>query len=241
MLSDKAIEEYQIILMRNPSARVFAPLSEAYRKMGLLQQALEICEKGTHYNQDYHSGWVAYGKVLFELKRYEEAVAALSQATGLNKDNILAYKLKALSLIKLNKYANALSCYKHVLFLSPQDAQAQKFIKNWEYLESADYSPQSFAMEDSEENDWLKTSEPAQISAFVEALIVRNELARAETMLRTAITQWPEDTLLNRQLEVVVEFKTDENRSHTEKQLHENKIKKAFFSRLLRRIESVNY
>ena len=65
MFSDKTIEEYQIILMRNPNAKVFAPLAEAYRKMGLLQQALEICERGVKYNPEYPSGLVAYGKKFF--------------------------------------------------------------------------------------------------------------------------------------------------------------------------------
>ena len=134
MLSDKAIEEYQLIIMRNPSAKVFAPLSEAYRKMGLLQQAFDICKQGTKHNPEYPSGLVAYGKVLFELKKFEDAVKAFHSAAELKPDNILAHKLKALSLTKLNNYAGALKAYKNVLLLSPEDKQAQKFIRNWEYV-----------------------------------------------------------------------------------------------------------
>lgn len=237
MLSDKAIEEYQLILLRNPSAKVFAPLAEAYRRMGLLQQALEICEKGVHYNADYPSGLVAYGKVLFEIKKYEEAANMFKKAAKLKPDNILAHKLCALSLSKLNKYADALKVYKQVLYLNPNDMQAQKFIKNWEYLEAKNYSKETFQADDSIEDNWLSTSQPSQISAFVEALIARNELSRAERLLKSSLAQWPQDVLLKKQLSVVQEFRQEEHHESIQTQIENNRFKKTFYSGLLRRVE----
>jgi tetratricopeptide (TPR) repeat protein len=238
MFSDKTIEEYQLLLLRNPSAKIFAPLAEAYRKMGLLQQALEICERGIKYHPDYPSGLVAYGKILFELKKYQEATEAFAKATSLKSDNILAHKLSALSFIKLNKYAEALKSYKHVLFLNPKDPQAIKFVQNWEHTEAPQYSAKTFDVP-TEETDILASSTPQHVSNFIEALISRNEIARAQTFISTALEIWPNTPLLLKQQKAIQEFEREE--SMEEKQLlwRQNQIKKQFLSRLLRRIENV--
>lgn len=237
MFSDKTIEEYQVLLMRNPSSRVFAPLAESYRKMGLLQQALEICEKGIKYNPEYPSGLVAYGKVLFEVNRFEEAAQIFSRASELQTDNILAHKLQALSLSKLGKQKEALRAYKNVLFLNPHDAQARKFVDNWEYLESADYKPEAFNV-DNKEKDLISDSDPIHVAHFVDALIVRNEIARAKSIVETSLHIWPNDPILEKQLEVIAEFATEENRDRQSKALRETSIKKEVLLQLLQRIES---
>jgi tetratricopeptide (TPR) repeat protein len=239
MFSDKTIEEYQQLLLRNPTAKVFAPLAEAYRKMGLLQQALEICERGIKYHPDYPSGLVAYGKILFEMKKYHEATQAFAKATSLKPDNILAHKLSALSFIKLNKFPEALKAYKHVLYLSPKDPQAQKFIENWEYLEAPQYSEKTFAIPPKEEGDLLAQSTPQHVSNFIEALILRNEIKRAQTIISTALEIWPDTPLLLKQRQAIEEFEHEESQEQTKILWQRNQIKKKFLTRLLRRIEHV--
>lgn len=239
MFSDKTIEEYQIILMRNPSAKVFAPLAEAYRKMGLLQQALEICERGIKYNPDYTSGLVAYGKVLFELKKYEEAIDIFEHSTQLKSDNILAYKMKALCQIKVNKYADALKTYKHVQFLNPKDEQAIKFINNWEYTEAEKYSKETFKTQHESDPSLIADSSPAHVAHFIEALVARNEIQRARHIVQTSLDIWPEDEELQKQLELINDYAQEEESYIQQQSLESNLIKKQFLKRLLRRIELV--
>lgn len=239
MFTDKTIEEYQVILMRNPSAKVFAPLAEAYRKMGLLQQALETCERGVKYNPDYPSGLVAYGKILFELKKYEEAVAVFERATNLKSDNILAHKIKALALIKLNKYAEALEAYKYVQFLNPNDEQANKFINNWEYLEAPRYNAETFQTNHETDPSLIAESSPSHVAHFIEALMARNEIDRARQITLTSLEIWPEDTHLQKQLELINEYVHEESVYVHRQSLESNLIKKQFLKRLLRRIELV--
>ncbi len=238
MYSDKTIEEYQLLLMRTPSSRVFAPLAESYRKMGLLQQALEICEKGVKFNPDYPAGLVAYGKVLFEVNRFDEAAQIFGRAAHLQSDSILAHKLKALSLAKLGKHREALQSYKHVLFLSPTDAQAKKYVENWEYLESTDYQASTFEV-DGQEKDLISDSDPIHVSHFVDALIVRNEIARAKSIVETALCIWNNDPFLEKQLAVINEFANDERREKNSKALRQVTVKKDLLMNLLQRIESL--
>lgn len=239
MFSDKTIEEYQLMLLRNPSAKVFAPLAEAYRKMGLLQQALEICEKGVKYNPDYPSGLVAYGKILFEMRKYDEAATYFQKATALKSDNILAHKLNALSLVKLNRYADALKAYKYVLFLNPQDEQAQKFVATWEYVEAPEYSPETFSTANETDRELIGDSTPSHVSAFIDALVARNEVDRARSITMTSLEIWPDDPTLQKQLQVITDHLRDERDEATQKALQRMRIKKQFLERLLRRIELV--
>lgn len=237
MFSDKTIEEYQLILMRNPSAKVFAPLAEAYRKMGLLQQALEISERGVKFHPEYPSGLVAYGKVLFELKKYEESAQVFATATNFKKDNILAHKLRALSLIKINKYHDALAAYKYVLFLNPHDEQAQKFINNWEYLEASQYSATTFTTPAEQDINLLAESNPTHVAHFIEALMARNELERARQITLTSLEIWPEDKILKKQLALLDETAIEEKRLEQKTASVKNSIKKQYLLRLLRRVE----
>lgn len=239
MFSDKTIEEYQLILMRNPNARVFAPLAEAYRKMGLLQQALEICEKGIKYNPDYPSGLVAYGKILFEMKRYDQASSIFSKATSLKADNILAHKLNALCFIKLNKYDQALQTYKKVLFLNANDEQAQKFIADWESLEASRYSKETFNTPVPDERELIVDSSPSHVSNFIEALIARNEMDRARSITQTSLEIWPGHPLLIKQLQLLEDYSREEQSAKVLWELEKAVIKKKFLQRLLRRIELV--
>ena len=236
MLTESTIEEYQKILMRNPSAKVFAPLSEAYRKMGLLQQALEICETGVRHNSEYPSGLVAYGKVLFELENYREAADQFAKASKINPDNLLAKKLQALSLTKMGNHPEALAVYKQVLFLSPSDSAAKKFITKWEYLEAQGYDINTFVVDESVEQSAISNTSPEQISAFVEALIARNELVRAKSMATEALKQWPNDSLLQKQLRVVSDFLSEELAEEDKYQKHVKQVKKQLFERILRRM-----
>ncbi len=237
MFSDKTIEEYQLLLMRNPSSRVFAPLAESYRKMGLLQQALEICEKGVKHNPNYPSGLVAYGKILFELQKFEESAHIFSKAADQQTDNILAHKLHAMSLSKLGRQKEALSAYKKVLFLNPKDSQAQKFINNWQYLEATDYTESGFQV-DGAEKDLISESDPIHVSHFIDALIVRNEIDRAKSIIETSLCIWPADPLLEKQLLLIQELVNDDRSEHQSKNKKEQKIKKDVLQQLLQRIES---
>lgn len=237
MFSDKMLEEYQLLLMRTPSSRVFAPLAESYRKMGLLQQALEICERGVKYNPEYPSGLVAYGKILFEVQRFEEAAQIFGKATVLQTDNILAHKLQALSLSKLGQHKEALKAYKQVLFLNPSDSQAKKFVTNWEYLEAADYSSESFRT-DKKEKDLISESDPIHVSHFIDALIVRNEIERARSIIETSLCIWPGDSLLEKQLTVIKEFSKDDGVDKQNQVRRNTNSRKKILLHWLERLES---
>lgn len=145
-VNSEFVERYQMELDRDPRSRVFAPLAEAYRKMGLLDEAKRICRFGTEAHPDFAGGHVAYAKVLLDLKAPAEALVHLEKATKLSPDNLLAHNLLGETLIQLRRPKDALKAFKMVLFLDPENARAKQAVKKWEFLTADEYSDDVFAM-----------------------------------------------------------------------------------------------
>lgn len=140
------IEKYQKIFEQDPQSKVFAPLGEAYRKMGLLDEALQVLKKGVRFHPHFASGRVALAKVQIELKTFEEAIENLQRACELSPENILAHRLLAECYVHLKKPKEALKSFKMVLFLNPNDAQAQSHVKKLESLTADEYEDELFEM-----------------------------------------------------------------------------------------------
>ncbi|RYZ63286.1 MAG: tetratricopeptide repeat protein, partial [Proteobacteria bacterium] len=145
-INPEFVERYQLELNKNPRSRVFAPLAEAYRKMGLLEEAKRICRFGTQAHPDFAGGHVAYAKVLLDLKNPGEALKHLEAAAKLSPDNLLAHNLLGETLIEVRRPKEALKAFKMVLFLDPDNARATQAVRKWEFLTADEYSEDVFAM-----------------------------------------------------------------------------------------------
>lgn len=140
------IERYQLEYEKNPQSRVFAPLAEAYRKMGLLDEAQRICRRGLQLHPDFAGGRVAYAKILLDLKAHDEALTHLEKAIQISPDNLLAHSLLGEALIEMRRPKEALKAFKMVLFLNPGDEKAQAAVKKWEFLTADEFDEDVFAM-----------------------------------------------------------------------------------------------
>ncbi len=165
------IERYQKLFEKDPKSKVFAPLGEAYRKMGLMEEARSILETGVKLHPNFASGRVAYAKVLIDQKNFQGASEQLLAATDLSPENILAQKLLAECFIQLKKTKEALKAYKMVLFLNPNDAQAQMHTKKLESITADEYEEDVFEMKPLKADISLKNMQqnPAKIAANTSA------------------------------------------------------------------------
>src|SRR4051812_7341880 len=120
------IEKYQILLQRDPKSQVFAPLTEAYRRMGLIEEAFRIAVRGVQFNPGFSGGRIALAKVFLERESLEAAMAELEKAVDLSPDNILAHSLLGECYLKVKRPKDALRAFKMVLFLAPTNEKAQK-------------------------------------------------------------------------------------------------------------------
>ena len=79
----------------NPKGRNFAPLADAYRKAGLLDHAIELCQSGLQRHPDYVSAHIVYGRCLIDQKNDPAAIEAFRRVLALDSENVLALKMLA--------------------------------------------------------------------------------------------------------------------------------------------------
>ena len=93
----------------DPTSRVFAPLAEAYRKAGLVDEAIEIAREGLRIHPSFVGGRVALARALFEKKQYSQVIDELSQVVQDVPDNLVAQRLLGESCLMLGRVAEALA------------------------------------------------------------------------------------------------------------------------------------
>jgi tetratricopeptide (TPR) repeat protein len=116
----------------DPSSRVFAPLAEAYRKVGLVDEAIEIAREGLQVHPGFIGGRVALARALFDKHLYEEVVQELNSIIQDVPDNLVAQRLLAESFLMLGRVAEALGAYKMLLYFTPQDQELVKVVQELE-------------------------------------------------------------------------------------------------------------
>ena len=159
-LLSKYVEMYKA----NPSSRVFAPLAETYRQLGLIDEALKILNKGIRKHPSYTLGHIVLANCYFDKNQHEDAYKTLLPFVGNHYDNHRLQKLFANICYKLSYFDEALNAFKLVLFISPGDHEVAKIIKKLEdeilvakktNEEEVVFTRPAF---DSSEDDWVQVS-----------------------------------------------------------------------------------
>lgn len=202
-IQPELIERYQILLQKDPKSKVFAPLAEAYRKLGLKKQALDICENGVKHNPSFAGGRVALARVYLEMEKAELALEQLKKAVDAEPENILALSLLGETQLQLKHAKEALKAFKLLLFLNPNNEKAQKAVQRLESLTADDFEEDVFAMkplrqavEESEalaieplppsQDEQHKWRDLERLISLTDAFLVRNDIDRALDALKEA-------------------------------------------------------
>ncbi|MCM0605239.1 MAG: hypothetical protein KA715_04055 [Xanthomonadaceae bacterium] len=132
MIKNPLIYTYLKKFQEDPQSRVFAPLSEAYRKAGLVDEAIAIAQEGLAHHPHFMGGRVALARALFDKKRYPLVIETLTPVIREAPDNIVAQRLFAESCLIQGQFAQALDAYKMLLYLNPKDQEVARLIKEIE-------------------------------------------------------------------------------------------------------------
>ena len=212
------VERYQLEYEKNPKSKVFAPLAEAYRKMGLIEEARRICQNGVQLHPEFASGRVAFAKVLLEMNEPSEALTQLEKAIEISPDNLLAHSLMGETLLKLRRPKDALRSFKMVLFLNPADERAKSAVRKWEFLSADEYESELFEMQPAfhPETDPAIGFEPISESArefrsleraisLADAFTVRGDMDKALQVLIEANKQLGGEPELEKRIRLITE------------------------------------
>jgi len=120
----------------DPTSRVFAPLSEAYRKAGMIREAIEIAREGLRLHPHFAPGKLALARALIDQNSYAEAAAVLGPLARDAPDSLIAQRLLAECCLMTAREPEALVAYKQILYFQPGDEEASRMV--WE-LETRAY------------------------------------------------------------------------------------------------------
>lgn len=81
------IGSYLQIVAKDPSSTAFVPLAEAYRQVGLLDDALEAARLGTRMLPHFSPGFSTMGRILGQMGRIDEAMSAYARALSLDRQS----------------------------------------------------------------------------------------------------------------------------------------------------------
>jgi len=127
-------------LTNEPDSHVFAPLADSCRKIGRLEEALDICRNGLERHPDYASGHVVLGKCLYDGGNTESAKAAFQKVLSLDENNLVALKYLGLILSEEGDEAAAMEHFKHILALDPDNVEIRGKLENLQGSED-NYTP----------------------------------------------------------------------------------------------------
>jgi len=116
-LLSRYLEQYR----RQPSSRVFAPLAEAYRKLGMQDEALKVLKEGIKRHPSYPLGYLVLAQCYADQGQWERVAQTLLPLTPHHKDNVSMQRLYAQACLETGDHEAALPAFKWLLFLNPRD------------------------------------------------------------------------------------------------------------------------
>ncbi len=118
------IEKLERRYAENPKGRNFAPLADAYRKGGQLDQAIELCKSGLERHPDYVSAHIVYGRCLIDLKDDGGAQQVFNKVLELDQENVIAFRVLAEIAARSKRFDVAVGWLTKLLAADPMNGDA---------------------------------------------------------------------------------------------------------------------
>lgn len=195
---DELFERYR----QAPESYVFVPLADACRKIGRIEEALEICEHGVRRHPSYASGHVVKGKCFYDSGDRGAAKGSFEQVLALDEDNLVALKYLGMIEADEGRLDSAQKHLQRILSLDPDNKEIKTILHLVEEQEQIEQSGE--ATSEGEEMDVI--DEILGDAAPVTPESARSEDARSREMPEPAVPIEPSP----RTGEKVVKSATDE-------------------------------
>ena len=127
-MNDDTIARYEQMLLEDPQSRVFAPLAEAHRKAGRLDDAINVARAGLELNAGYGGGLVVLGRALYEKGELDNAIEVLQGAISDTPESYLGQKFLGKVLMDKGENQGALRALEAANLLSPEDEEVARLL-----------------------------------------------------------------------------------------------------------------
>jgi tetratricopeptide (TPR) repeat protein len=126
------IKKYEDLLAKDPKSYCFTILAELYRKVGLLDDAINVANCGIETHPEYVGGHMAVGRAYFEKGMKEESKKSLERVVRVTPDNLLAQKLLSQIYVEQGDIPSAIKTLQVVELLNPEDAECRLMLESLE-------------------------------------------------------------------------------------------------------------
>jgi len=141
----KDIEKLKEKFEKDPNSKLFLPLAEEYRKEGMLDEAIEVLQRGIRKHAAYTSARVLLGKIYLEKGMLDEAKTEFESVVKIVPDNLFAYKKLADIYRNTGEAELAIKAFKSILKLNPMDEEAISSLRD---VEAVVYPEQAVAVKE---------------------------------------------------------------------------------------------
>ncbi len=114
---------------RDPSGRVFAPLADAHRRAGELDEAMELAEDGVERLPEFAPGHLVAARILRDRGAGDEAAAAYDRVLELDPENLEALREGAALAQAEGRIEDALELCQKLARIEPKDRELRERIR----------------------------------------------------------------------------------------------------------------
>ncbi len=225
------IAAYTEILAKDPKSTIFVSLSEAYRKMGMLDDARQVAESGLEYHADFTPAHIVLARILCQQGDYPGSARHFERALALDEINLAALvgyaRLNIITgtesrarelLLEARKHSPADPVINKLLLSLPEESPPAESIVSEPAAEAAAEAEavvteaettKSQAEPDAEAEEEADSTSPALASATLADLYLKQGLeGQALEMYRQLSAQDPNNLALRRKIRDLEEMLT---------------------------------
>lgn len=189
------IATYTEILSRDPKSTVFVPLADAYRSMGMLDDALDIALQGTLSQPLYPAGFLALGRIQVEKGHLGDARQSFEKVLAIESENMEAINELARTCRLLGEENLALRWQQKAASLITEDEDVKG-----EEANRAAIEPSLVVSSKAAENAADRGVEPITTATIAEIYIRQGFLQRALKVYRDLLRADPQNTVVKQKL-----------------------------------------
>lgn len=190
------IGSYLQIFAKDPSSTAFVPLAEAYRQIGLLDDALEAARLGTKMLPHFSPGFSTMGRILGQMGRIDEAMSAYAKALSIDRQSQSALiGLARLHLIRAER-ETATKILQQAAEFHPDDVKISDMLnalslpRPWAEIKQ---SPQIQETAVAVENTQEQSVEPIPTATLAEIYVKQGLLGQAIKVYQDILLQAPDN------------------------------------------------
>jgi tetratricopeptide (TPR) repeat protein len=120
---------------KDPKSRIFVQLADLYRKNNMIDEALDVLNKGFEFHPDYPVAYLIQGKCYHDKRSYVQARDAFEKTIALDPQNIVALRMLAKTCEILKDERGQIDAYKSIVAIDPLDANAKERLSMLEALQ----------------------------------------------------------------------------------------------------------